>query len=144
MAARQYLEFGGVSGGHGERARGAANHPGVEQVSGQRVPFLDLPRRAGDPAKLVDAQGVVRQLNWSRLIPNLLALCRWRGTGSAGHMGSRHLETACRDSHKLIHRQEQSLPMCRAQDRHGPVRQPTMNLSSDVSIYKDTLVPLQS
>jgi UDP-glucose 4-epimerase len=37
----------------------------VEKVSGRKVPFQDLPRRAGDPAELVaDAQEALRRLAW--------------------------------------------------------------------------------
>jgi UDP-glucose 4-epimerase len=37
----------------------------VEQVSGRKVPFQDLPRRAGDPAELVaDAGNAMQHLAW--------------------------------------------------------------------------------
>jgi UDP-arabinose 4-epimerase len=70
VAALRYLESGGAAAafnlgtgmGHSVRQVIAA----VEQVSGRKVPFQDLPRRAGDPAELVaDACQAMRHLAWS-------------------------------------------------------------------------------
>jgi UDP-arabinose 4-epimerase len=69
VAALQYLESGGTPAafnlgtgtGHSVRQVIAA----VEQASGRTVPFNDLPRRVGDPAKLVaDAREALRRLAW--------------------------------------------------------------------------------
>jgi UDP-arabinose 4-epimerase len=69
VAAMRYLESGGAPAafnlgtgmGHSVRQVIAA----VEQVSGRKVPFQDLPRRAGDPAELVaDAGNAMQHLAW--------------------------------------------------------------------------------
>ncbi len=69
VAAMQYLESGrpsaafnlGTGTGHSVRQVISA----VEEASGRKVPFTDLPRRAGDPAELVaDACEAARQLAW--------------------------------------------------------------------------------
>jgi UDP-arabinose 4-epimerase len=69
VAALRYLESGGAPAafnlgtgtGHSVRQVIAA----VEHVSCRKVPFQDLPRRAGDPAELVaDAWEAVRRLAW--------------------------------------------------------------------------------
>lgn len=70
VAAMQYLESGGVPAafnlgtGTGHSVRQVISE--VENASGQKVPFQDLPRRAGDPAELVaDAREAGRRLAWS-------------------------------------------------------------------------------
>jgi UDP-arabinose 4-epimerase len=69
VAALRYLESGeapaafnlGTGTGHSVRQVVTA----VEQAGGRKVPFRDLPRRAGDPAELVaDAREAVRRLGW--------------------------------------------------------------------------------
>ena len=69
VAALQYLESGGTSAafnlgtGRGHSVRQVIS--AVERASGRKVPFEDLPRRAGDPAELVaDAREAVRRLAW--------------------------------------------------------------------------------
>ena len=69
VAALRYLESGGAPAafnlgtGKGHSVRQVIE--AVERVSGQKVPFQDLPRRAGDPAELVaDAQEALRGLAW--------------------------------------------------------------------------------
>ena len=69
VAAMRYLESGGeamacnLGTGTGQSVRQVIQ--AVEKVSGRKVPFRDLPRRAGDPAELVaDAQEAVRRLAW--------------------------------------------------------------------------------
>ena len=44
----------------------------VEEVTGLRVPVVEAPRRAGDPAELVaDAALVRRELGWAPTYPEL-------------------------------------------------------------------------
>jgi UDP-glucose 4-epimerase len=69
VAAMQYLESGGAPAafnlgtGTGHSVRQVIS--AVEHASGRKVPFENLPRRAGDPAELVaDAHKAVRRLAW--------------------------------------------------------------------------------
>jgi UDP-arabinose 4-epimerase len=69
VAAMQYLESGGAPAafnlgtGTGHSVRQVIS--AVEHASGRKVPFQDLPRRAGDPAELVaDAREAARRLVW--------------------------------------------------------------------------------
>jgi UDP-glucose 4-epimerase len=61
----------------------------VEQVSGRRVPFQMGVRRAGDPASLVAASGLIRtEAGWSPRFTDLLSIVRtaydWRVTHPYG------------------------------------------------------------
>ncbi len=69
VAAMRYLESGGSSAafnlgtGTGHSVRQVIS--AVERAGGRKVPFQDLPRRAGDPAELVaDAREAFRRLAW--------------------------------------------------------------------------------
>jgi UDP-arabinose 4-epimerase len=69
VAAMRYLESGGkpavwnLGTGMGHSVREVIS--AVEQASGRKVPYANLPRRAGDPAELVaDAREAVRCLGW--------------------------------------------------------------------------------
>jgi UDP-arabinose 4-epimerase len=69
VAAMRYLESGGTSAafnlgtGTGHSVRQVIS--ATEHASGRKVPFKDLPRRAGDPAELVaDPREAVRCLAW--------------------------------------------------------------------------------
>lgn len=90
VAAMQYLQAGGASmalnlgTGIGHTVRQVIAT--VEQVSGKKVPFRDLPRREGDPAELVaDAREATRCLNWRARYSDLPTIvksaCDW-------HMGA--------------------------------------------------------
>lgn len=70
VAALRYLESGGaptalnLGTGTGHSVRQVIS--AVEHASGRKVPFQDLPRRAGDPAELVaDAREAMRRLAWT-------------------------------------------------------------------------------
>lgn len=76
LLALEYLWQGGelrafnLGNGNGFSIQQVLN--GVERVAGQRVPFIDAPRRSGDPARLVaDAQLARNVLGW---VPTYSAL----------------------------------------------------------------------
>jgi UDP-glucose 4-epimerase len=86
VAAMRYLESGGapmacnLGTGTGRSVRQVIQT--VEKVSGRKVPFQDLPRRAGDPAELVaDAQEALRRLAWQPRYSDLTTIvktaCDW-------------------------------------------------------------------
>lgn len=59
----------------------------VEQVTGRRVPVVDAPRRAGDPARLVaDSSAIRRDLGWAPAYADLAAIVdhAWRWERSRG------------------------------------------------------------
>lgn len=61
-----------------------------EQVSGQRIPAIERPRRAGDPPKLVaSAEKAVRELGWKPKYPKLEDIIRtawaWHRKHPAGY-----------------------------------------------------------
>ena len=69
VAALRYLQSGGASAafnlgtGKGHSVRQIISE--VERISGRKVPFRNMDRRAGDPAELVaDAEQAARSLSW--------------------------------------------------------------------------------
>ena len=100
VAAMQYLESGGAPAafnlgtGTGHSVREVIS--AVERASGRKVPFKDLPRRAGDPAELVaDAQAAARSLTWRPRYSDLRGIVEtaWSWHTSI-HGADRHAQAA--------------------------------------------------
>jgi UDP-arabinose 4-epimerase len=96
VAAMRYLESDGASAafnlgtGTGHSVRQVIS--AIENVSGRKVPYKDLPRRAGDPAELVaDAHEAVRCLGWRPCYSDLHSIVRtaWTWHSSIRDTGQR-------------------------------------------------------
>lgn len=81
VAAMRYLASGGAPAafnlgtGKGHSVRQVMS--AVEQVSGRSVPFVNQPRRAGDPSALVaDAQEALKTLSWKPRYSDLQSIVR--------------------------------------------------------------------